>query len=212
MLEKMRRDYRRGVLETDDLAAGPIDQFLAWFAEAQQVESTLEANAMTLATADADGRPSARVVLLKGADERGFRFFTSFLGRKAHDLEENPRAALVFFWPVLERQVRVEGRVERLDQDSAEAYFRTRPVGSQVAAMLSRQSDPLPDRAAFEAEFHRRLAEAENAPVPLDLTRWGGYLVVPERLEFWQGRPSRLHDRFEYTRSADGWAIERLQP
>jgi pyridoxamine 5'-phosphate oxidase len=212
MLENMRRDYRKAVLEIEDLMPDPIDQFRTWFVEAQEIESAHEANAMTVATASPDGAPSARVVLLKGADEEGFRFFTSFRGRKASELDSNPRAALVFYWPVLERQVRIEGYVRRLDNDVAEAYFHSRPKGSQVGAMLSPQSSVLHDRAAFEAEFNRQLASNESEPVPFDPQLWGGYLVVPERYEFWQGRSSRLHDRFQYRRENGIWLVERLAP
>jgi len=212
MLEKMRRDYRRGTLETDDLLPDPVDQFRQWFTDAQEAESATEANAMTVATATPDGIPSARVVLLKGADETGFRFFTSFRGRKATELDANPRAALVFYWPNLERQVRIEGSVRRLDAEVAEAYFHSRPKGSQVGAMLSAQSSVLDDRAAFEEAFQRNLDAYEDKPVPFDPELWGGYLVVPERYEFWQGRSSRLHDRFRYRRESGSWVIERLAP
>jgi pyridoxamine 5'-phosphate oxidase len=212
MLENMRRDYRRGYLEASDLMLDPIDQFRNWFMEAQETESAHEANAMTVATASPDGAPSARMVLLKGADEAGFRFFTSFRGRKAAELDANPRAALVFYWPNLERQVRIEGYVRRLDPGVAEAYFHSRPTGSQVSAMLSPQSRVLDDRAAFEAEFRQNLAAYESEPVPFDPEIWGGYLVVPERYEFWQGRSSRLHDRFRYRRENETWILERLAP
>jgi len=212
MVERMRLDYRRGELILDDLCVDPIDQFLVWFAEAREVESETEANAMTVATATPDGRPSARVVLLKGIDQAGFRFFTSYVGRKSQEIAANPHAALVFFWHRLERQVRVEGRIERLSPVESEHYFRSRPIGSQVASLLSTQSSPLLDRDAFERDFESRLLAAESAPVEFDPERWGGYVVIPECIEFWQGRSSRLHDRFVYRRSESGWTIQRLSP
>lgn len=212
MIQDMRRDYRRGELHLDDLEAHPIDQFEVWFSAARVTESETEANAMTVATANAEGRPSARVVLLKGVDHGGFRFFTNYESRKGNDIEANPQAALVFFWPKLERQVRVEGHIEKLDPEQSEAYFRSRPIGSQVSSMLSLQSQPLADRDAFERAFQSGIAAAEEHPAPFDPERWGGYLVIPDRIEFWQGRPSRLHDRFVYERSGEDWTITRLYP
>jgi pyridoxamine 5'-phosphate oxidase len=212
MIHDMRRDYVRGELNLEDLQSHPIDQFNIWFDAARVTESETEANAMTVATASATGRPSARVVLLKGVDHAGFRFFTSYISRKATDIAENPHAALVFFWSQLERQVRVEGRIEKLGAEESEQYFRSRPLGSQVSSLLSHQSSPLNDRSAFEREYEQRLADAERTPPTFDHERWGGYLVVPERMEFWQGRRSRLHDRFAYTLESGEWTIERLSP
>ena len=207
----IRRDYARAALNEAELHPDPIEQFRRWFAEALEA-AVQEPNVMTLATATPDGRPSARVVLLKGVDERGLLFYTSYDSRKGRELEANPHAALVFFWPELERQVRVTGIVRKLPPDESYAYFRTRPVGSRLAAWASRQSEPIPDRAALEA----RLAEVrerfpgEEIPLP---PHWGGYVVEPESIEFWQGRPSRLHDRLRYDRRPDGgWAITRLSP
>jgi len=207
----IRRDYARAALNEAELHPDPLEQFRRWFAEALEA-AVQEPNAMTLATATPDGRPSARVVLLKGVDDRGLLFYTSYDSRKGRELEANPHAALVFFWPELERQVRVTGIVRKLPPDESYAYFRTRPVGSRLAAWASRQSEPIPDRAALEA----RLAEVrerfpgEEIPLP---PHWGGYVVEPESIEFWQGRPSRLHDRLRYDRRPDGgWAITRLSP
>ncbi len=212
MIHDMRRDYLRGELELEDLAGSPIAQFLTWFDAARIAENEIEANAMTLATVSPDGRPSARIVLLKGVDDAGFRFFTSYISRKAADIASTPHAALVFFWPRLERQVRIEGRIEKLDPAESESYFRSRPLGSQVSSILSNQSSRLDDPESFAREFAAGLADAETNPVPYDPSRWGGYIVRPDRVEFWQGRPSRLHDRFCYERTADGWRIDRLYP
>ncbi|MCC6703750.1 MAG: pyridoxamine 5'-phosphate oxidase [Thermomicrobiales bacterium] len=212
MIQEMRRDYRRGELVEGQLAADPIDQFLVWFEDARSTETETEANAMTLATASADGRPTARVVLLKGVDATGFRFFTSYISRKANDIAASPFAALVFFWPRLERQVRIEGRIEKLAAAESEAYFRSRPLGSQVSSLLSQQSSRLTDREAFERGFADGLAAAEATPPAFDPERWGGYIVIPDRIEFWQGRSSRLHDRFAYTRHNGEWSIDRLYP
>lgn len=207
----IRRDYARAALNEAELHPDPIEQFRRWFAEALEA-AVQEPNAMTLATATPDGRPSARVVLLKGVDDRGLLFYTSYDSRKGRELEANPHAALVFFWPELERQVRVTGIVRKLPPDESYAYFRTRPVGSRLAAWASRQSEPIPDRAALETQLAevRERFPGEEIPLP---PHWGGYVVEPESIEFWQGRPSRLHDRLRYDRRPDGgWAITRLSP
>jgi pyridoxamine 5'-phosphate oxidase len=206
----MRRQYTRASLDERDVAPDPIAQFLRWFEEARAAQA-LEPNAMTLATATPDGHPSARVVLLKGVDARGFAFFTDYRSRKGAELEANPRAALAFWWGELERQVRVTGAVERVAREESAAYYATRPLGSRLGAWTSRQSSVIPDRTWLERELgevERRFAGAEP-PLP---EHWGGYRVVPEEVEFWQGRPSRLHDRIHYHRSESGWRVERLSP
>lgn len=208
----LRRDYSLTGLAEADALADPFAQFQAWFAEVLETDRH-DPTAMTLATADRDGRPSARIVLLKGYDERGFVFYTNYGSRKGRELEENPRAALVFYWPDFDRQVRVEGTVERASREESEEYFRSRPRGSRLGAWASAQSAVIAGRE----ELERRLREVEeqfpaggDVPVP---DFWGGYRVRPGVIEFWQGRPSRLHDRLRYTRLPEGgWKIERLSP
>ena len=186
----------------------PFAQFAAWFEEAAHLP---EPNAMTLATATPDAWPSARMVLLKGDDSRGFLFFTNYGSRKSGELTRNPRAALVFFWPQLHRQIRIEGVVERVSPEESDAYFATRARGSQIAARASAQSRVLSGREELE-ERVRAVEEAfEDRPVPRP-EFWGGYRMVPEVIEFWQGRPNRLHDRIRYVRRGEAWAIERLAP
>jgi pyridoxamine 5'-phosphate oxidase len=166
---------------------------------------------MTLATADAAGRPSARMVLLKGFDERGFVFYTNYGSRKAGELDANPAAALVFWWPPLQRQVRVEGNVERVSREESEAYFRTRPLGSQLGAWASAQSQVIAGRAELERRLEELTARYGDGDVPLP-PFWGGYRIRPEVVEFWQNRPNRLHDRLRYRRTPTGWTIDRLSP
>jgi len=206
-----RKEYLWGGLSEADMDADPIRQFEAWFQHA--VAANLpEPNAMTLATSTPDGQPSARTVLLKAYDASGFTFFTNYEARKGRELTTNPRAALLFFWPALQRQVRIEGTVERVSEAESDAYFRSRPVGSQLGAWASRQSEVIAGRDELEArvrELAQRYADREVPRPPF----WGGFRVRPLTIEFWQGRPDRLHDRLRYIRGeAGGWRLERLSP
>jgi pyridoxamine 5'-phosphate oxidase len=185
----------------------PLATFHEWFEEARAAGVEFP-EVMTLATADAEGRPSARMLLLKSADERGFTFFTGYESRKGRELAENPRAALVFYWRPLGRQVRVEGPVRKLSQEESDAYWSTRPLRSRAAAAASRQSEPIESREALEAEFERQLAQGEP-PRP---ERWGGYVLEPEAIELWLHRDDRLHDRTRFTRAREGWRRELLSP
>jgi pyridoxamine 5'-phosphate oxidase len=192
-------------LRRSDLDPDPLRQFERWHAEAGGMDT------VALATATEQGAPSARMVLLKGADERGFVFRSSYEGRKARELAANPRAALLFYWQEPGRQVRIEGEVERVDQAESEAYFRTRPRGGQLAAWASTQSEPIGSREELEARFREVEAEYDGREVVLP-PHWGGFRLVPESYEFWEHRDNRLHDRFRYSRTAGGWVIERLSP
>jgi pyridoxamine 5'-phosphate oxidase len=206
----LRREYARARLDERDANPDPIAQFAAWFSDAQRA-AVEDPNAMVLATATPDGAPSARVVLLKGFDDRGFVFFTDYRSRKGGELEANPRAALVLYWVELERQVRITGSVTRTSPEESSAYYRSRPLGSRLGAWVSHQSQPIPSREALETglrEAEHRFADGE-VPLP---PHWGGYRVRPEAIEFWQGRENRLHDRIRYVRDGNSWRVERLAP
>jgi pyridoxamine 5'-phosphate oxidase len=206
----LREEYSRRPLRRRDLDRDPIVQFNRWLAEA--VESSLkDPNAMSLATVNAAGQPSARIVLLKGLGAAGFLFFTNYGSRKAADLEANARAGLNFFWPELERQVAIEGVVHKASREEAASYFHSRPVGSQLGAWASRQSQIVPSREWLEQKLDAAAAEYSGREVPLP-EFWGGYWLVPASIEFWQGGPSRIHDRLRYLREGSGWRIDRLSP
>ena len=230
----LRKEYNLTGLRRADLDSNPVTQFNRWFDQATGARAsgrirklfvtiyksfltffgaeTSDLNVMTLVIADKEGRPSARIVLLKGVDDRGFIFFTNYDSRKGHDLAENPQAALVFYWPDLERQVCIAGDITRLPETESDAYFKSRPRGSRIGAWASRQSEIVRDRAELEQKWQQLESQYPGEQVPKP-PFWGGYILSPTRIEFWQGRPNRLHDRFRYTREPDkSWKIERLSP
>jgi pyridoxamine 5'-phosphate oxidase len=229
----IRREYKLDELERGELVGDPLVQFRSWFDQASAARkgsrwreigiaiyklwhailghTPPDVNAMVVATVNKEGQPSARTVLLKGVDQRGFIFFTNYASRKGQELEGNPNAALVFYWPDVERQVCVAGKVTKLPQSESKAYFQSRPKGSRIAAWASNQSDVVADRSQLERQWQEMAARFPGEDVPLPPT-WGGYVLAPERVEFWQGRPNRLHDRFRYTKVDGSWKVERLAP
>ena len=210
-MDKLRREYTDAGLDEQDLDANPFKQFEKWFQEAIDAKLDLP-DAMTLAAATKDGIPSARIVLLRGLDERGFVFYTDYESQKGKELAENPNAALVFYWRELDRQVRITGQVSRVSRENSNNYFQSRPVGSRLAALASRQSEVIPDRKILEERFEQLATQYQDTEIPLP-SDWGGYRLSPNVIEFWSGRPSRLHDRLRYTRqSNDDWRIERISP
>jgi len=209
-IQNLRQDYRSAQLAEADVDQNPVAQFGKWFKEA--IDSKLvEPNVMTLATADLSGKPTARILLLKGFDDNGFVFYTNYASNKGRQLDENPQAAMVFFWAELERQVRIEGTITKVSAEESTAYFHSRPKGSQIGASASPQSTVIPNREVLEAKVEELSAAFEEKEVPRP-EHWGGYILKPAHIEFWQGRSSRLHDRITYTQENNVWTIKRLAP
>lgn len=209
-IEQLRREYAREELLEENVKKNPVEQFSAWFDQALLSE-VVEPNAMSLATADGDGNPSVRIVLLKGFSHKGFRFFSNYKSRKGRELNENPKASLCFFWPELERQVRLEGDVEKISRGESEEYFQKRPRLSQIGAWASNQSEEVSSREKLEERFQKLQQKFEDQHIPVP-EYWGGYLLKPSSIEFWQGRRGRLHDRLIYVYESKAWTIKRLAP
>ena len=206
----IRMDYMLAALDEETAGTDPIAFFSKWFKEAESARIT-EINAMTLATADAQNRPHARIVLLKGLDDRGFIFFTNYDSAKGQHIAENPNVSLLFFWKELERQVRIDGRIEKVPAEESDIYFHSRPEGSRLGAWASPQSREIPHRNILELNYSKYEAEFSGIKIPRP-AHWGGYLVIPERIEFWQGRSSRMHDRILFKRNGSSWHRSRLAP
>jgi len=206
----LRKDYTHGGLSEAEAGDDPFALFRSWF-DAAQTAGLPEPNAMTLATADVAGKPAARIVLLKGFDERGFVFFSNYDSRKGREMETNPFAALVFLWHEFERSIRIEGGIQKTTDEESDAYFSTRPAGSRLGAWASRQSEVIPDRSVLEAEHAALLDRFADGEIPRP-PHWGGYRLVPNSIEFWQGRSSRLHDRLRFRSEGSQWIRERLAP
>lgn len=199
-----------GILNEEDVSGNPFSQFRNWFDEMMKIDGEL-GNAMFLATSSAEGRPSVRTVLLKGFDETGFIFFTNYLSRKGTDLGKNPFASILFFWKEQERQIRIEGKVVKISRADSEKYFHSRPFESQIAASISKQSEVVESRKRLEEMFNELKEKYSDGIVPLP-ENWGGYKLIPDRFEFWQGRDNRMHDRISYVKENDDWKIQRLSP
>jgi len=207
--KKIRHEYEQKELNSSDLLNSPFDLFAEWFQNAID-QKIPDANAMTVATVSKEGKPSARILLLKDVDEKGFCFFTNYESNKARQIDENPHAALVFFWPELEQQIRIEGKIEKLEAEKSDQYFYERPIGSRIAAIISPQSKEIDNRNQLESDLHLFLKEEES-----EISRpnyWGGYRLIPTLFEFWQGRENRLNDRFEYFLENNTWHTKRLAP
>ena len=207
----LRREYNTVGLSEDDLPESPFEQFEQWFQQAVDAKIDLP-DAMTLATATRDGLPSARIVLLRGFDERGLVFYTDYQSQKGQELAENPNAALVIYWRELDRQIRITGTVSTVSREASEEYFRSRPIGSQLAALASKQGEVISNRQELECRYKQLMETYRQREIPLP-PYWGGFRLLPGWFEFWQGRPNRLHDRLRYThRPGESWKIERLSP
>lgn len=209
--QAMRREYMQHAFDEKDVAANPFEQFSRWFQEAQEKQIDMP-NAMTLASASLSGKPSVRTVLMKQFDDHGFVFFTNYQSAKAQNLNENPFAALLFYWPIFDRQIRIEGHIERVSKQDSEEYFKSRPIDSQISASISPQSHVVANRQELENNFANKKLEVEAGKELTLPEHWGGYLLKPNRFEFWQGRENRLHDRLVYEHENGLWLVKRLAP